>query len=207
MKPIERPKVYSMRNVYAHFAEKLLKENPDWWSKYEKRLKLKNCYIYAQGPNGKPVLKMSWLLWKEIVERFYFKAKNAIIEGETLRIGGNVGKIRGIRIERNFNKPVVNWGETHRANIRQPNGKLKRVFYTEEDYCRIQWAKFGMLTNESCYNFDPAKENMATHKGFTAEFIQAQKDDPLLKYRYKYYPIRKKQCNTPTAPCETSSEE
>jgi len=203
-KQITRPKVHYLKPVYADYAQKLLEKHPDWWGKYCKKIKMKNCYIYARGRDGKPVLKMSWFMWKEIVSSFFYKAKDAIIQGETLRMGSNLGKIRAIRVERNFSKPAVDWGTTFREGIRGEDGKLKRVYFTAEDYCRIAWRKFGMIPNETSYSFDPATRNMATNKGMKYEFSQALMENPLLKFRYKYYPIiRKKKepqpCNTATA--------
>ncbi len=197
-KSIQRPTVHYLRTIYLDYAKKLLEAHPEWWSKYEKRLKQKYCYIYAKEGN-KIVLKMSWHIWKETVESYFHKAKDAIIQGECLTLGHGMGKIQAIRIERNFNKRVVNWNETYKANLRTEDNKLKRIFYTDEDYCRIAWLKGGFLPNETSYNFDPAERNMASGKGFKIEFVRALKQDPLLKYRYKYYPLKIKQCSTHSA--------
>jgi hypothetical protein len=203
-KPIVRPKVHYLKAIYADYAQRLLAAHPEWWGKYEKKLKLKNCYIYAKGQNGKVIEKMSWHLYKEVIERFYHQAKDAIIQGESLRLGANLGKLRAVRIQRNFSKPKVNWGETYKQNLKDDNGKLIKIYYTDDDYCRIEWAKVGMIPNEVSYNFSPANKNMETGKGFKKEFINALNADPLLKFKYKYYPIinrTKQPCNTLTAAC------
>jgi hypothetical protein len=206
-KPIQKPKVHHLRTIYTDFANKLLADHPDWWGKFDKQLRLRNATIYAKE-NNKVVEKMSWRRWKETVERYFHKAKTAIIEGETLNLGSNVGKIRAIRVERNFANPVINWGETFKQKIPGKDGKYQRIYHTEDDYCRIQWAKTRSLPNETSYSFDPAAKNMATGKGFKAEFVHALKNDPLLKFRYRYYPLIKKTkpCNTPTLHSEMSSE-
>lgn len=199
MKPIQRPKVHTLKEVYQIYAEKLLKANPTWWGKYSKPLKIHKCYIYAKE-SGKLVLKMSWELFKEIIQRFYHKCKEAIIQGESLNLGSGIGRIQAIRVERNFSNPVVNWGETYKSNIRDAEGKLVKVYYTNEDYCRIQWQKYGSLQNETNYNFDPAGRNMLTGKGFKREFSLAITKDPFLKYRYKFY--NRIPCSTHTSPSE-----
>lgn len=205
-KPIQRPKQYSIKNIYEAYAKKILLAHPNWWGKYEKRLKRKNCYIYAREGN-KVVLKMSWFIWKEVIETYFHKAKSCIIEGETLRLGSNLGKIRGARIQRDFTKPVINWHETFTNNVKTEDGKLIRIFHTEDDYCRIEWKKFGMIPNETSYYFQPAGKNMITKKGFKAEFSKALANDPLLKYKYKYYPLLKRErCSTSTPVLKQLSE-
>lgn len=194
MKPIVRPKQHSIKDIYAAYVDKLLKAHPTWWGKYEKSLRRKNCYIYAKE-DGKVVLKMSWQIWKEIIETFYYKAKQSIIEGETLKMG-MVGKIRGARIQRDYTKPVVDWHATFTMKIPGADGKFKKIFRTEEDYCRIEWSKLKMIPNETSYHFQAASKNTVNKKGFKAEFVQALQADPMLKYRYKYYPLKLQECNT-----------
>lgn len=179
-----------MREIYTQFAQSELDKHPEWWGKYEQKVKLKNCYIYAKERDH-VVLKMSWYSFKEIVESYFHKAKAAIIQGETLRIGASVGKIRAIRVERNFSNPVIDWVKTYTNKEFDEKGHLIKRYYTDEDWCRIEWEKFGVLSNESIYNFYPATRNMATNKGFKAEFVQALRKDPLLKFKYKFYPYVK----------------
>ena len=190
-KPIQKPKMWYMRDIYTNFINELLEKNPEWWGKYEKRVKLKNCYVYAKE-NGKVVEKMSWFLWKDAVERYYFKAKEAIIQGETLRLGSGVGKIRAIRVERDFSTPTIDWASTFTQNEFDASGHLKKVFFTDEDWCRIEWKRFKMLANETSYRFSPAGNNMTTKKGFKTEFSKALKKNPLLKFKYKFYPLLNK---------------
>lgn len=187
MKPIRKPVTHYMRDVYLNYVGQLLEKNPTWFSRYEGRLKLSHCYIYAKE-KGKVVLKMSWFIWKETVERFYHKAKYAIISGETLKIGSNLGKIRGARIQRSFTTPKIDWRATKELNMMEGEF-LKKVYYTDDDYCRIQWLKYQMVPNETHYCFDPAEKNTKAKKGFKIEFSQALTKNPLLKYKYKYYPL------------------
>ena len=195
MKPIHRPKQFSIGEVYKDFVERLLKAHPDWWGKYERRINRKNCYIYA--PDRTPTLKMSWMLYKEIVERYYHKAKEAIIQGETLRLGGNLGLIRAARIQRNFSKPKINWHETISKGLKDANGNYVRVYYTDDDYCMIEWYKFKMIPNESDYVFKPAGKNTRAGKGFKIEFANALKFDALLKYKYVYHELKRKKNAVP----------
>jgi hypothetical protein len=164
-------------------------ENPTWYSRWDKSLKMSNCYIYAIE-NNKIVLKMSWQLWKEITERYFHKAKKAIIYGETLRLGHGVGKIRGARNQRNFKNPYVDWATTRKLNLRKPDGRLQRVYFTTEDYCMIQWVKTSMIPNKGDYNFDAATANTTTGKGFRKEFSEAVRNNIMLKYKFVYNPLK-----------------
>ena len=188
-KPIQRPKVYPSSAVYQAYVQKLLKENPTWYTRYDKILKVSHCYVYAVE-NGKIVLKMSWQLWKEITERYFHKAKTAITKGDELRLGSGVGKIRGCRNQRNFKKPFIDWAATRKLNTRKEDGKLLKVYFTGEDYCMIEWVKTSLIPNKSSYNFDPAAMNTATGKGFKKEFSIALNADPMLKYRFPYHPLK-----------------
>jgi hypothetical protein len=198
MKPIVRPHVKTTKSIYENYALELLEKNPEWWGRYDRSYNVKNGKIYAKEGN-KVIEKISWKLWKEISHAYFFNAKNAICRGETLRIGAGVGKIRGCRIERNMEKAWVNWAETKRQNLKDKNGNPIRIHHTSPDYCRVEWVKFGMITNESCYNFDIAAKNTRTGKGFKAEFSEALTKDPFLKYRLIYYPLyerKQKKCIT-----------
>lgn len=192
-KVIVRPKVYRIKEVYWAYVHSLLLKHPDWETKYGVSLSMRQCFVYGPKANGKGVeLKMSWPLFKEITDTFFRKAKTAVIQGEVLRLGKGAGTIRGVRIEQNYRNPAINWGATVKLNKRNENGKLMRVYYLGDDYCRIEWRKDPRVDNIRKYNFDPAKKNVRTGKGFTLEFAEAHRANPLLKYKYKYYPIKKK---------------
>jgi len=192
-----------MKHIYNAYVDKLLAANPQWWVKANKSLKMTKGYVYGLE-KGKPVLKMSWQLWKEIVTSYYHKAKDAIIQGETLKLGSGLGNILAIRVERTFSNKVVDWGATYKLNLRDEKGMLKRVFYTDDDYCRIKWQKFGMVPNEKNYKFNPASKHTDTGKGFKQEFVQALLANPMLKYKYKFTNAKPPICNTHTAASETS---
>ena len=200
MKPIQKPKIHTMKMVYADYALSLLMQNPEWWGVYDVSSRMQNGIIYCKE-KGKVVEKMSWKLWKEITESYFHKAKESIIQGKELRFGAGVGKLRACRIERNMSRPVINWSATFKLNEYHEDGKRKKVFYTTDDYCRIEWVKTRTLTNEKCYNFTVAEKNTRTGKGFKIEFSKALQKDPLLKFRYVYYPLHNKhsaRCNTNT---------
>lgn len=187
-KPIVKPKIWYMRDVYTDYANKLLASHPTWWGKYDKKVKLKNANIYEKE-NGKVTERMSWFIWKEVIEIYFHKAKDAIIDGEVLRLGSALGKIRAIRVERDHRHPEVNWAVTYRKSLKDDNGNLILIYYTDDDWCRIAWEKFDMLQNEQAYRFSPAEKNTTTGKGFKGEFSAALMKDQFLKYKYKFHPV------------------
>lgn len=222
-KPIQELKIYTLKAMYKDYAGKLLKDNPTWWGVTNRVLKMKNCVICSQtirkGSKWTPeelrgkneiVVKMSWQMYKNIVESYFHKAKQAIIHGETLNIP-NVGKILAVRVQRNFNRKIVDWGATLQS--KKTDGiNAKMIFHTDEDYCKIEWATDAAVTgaNVRSYHFTPAGKNVINNKGFKKEFVDALMEDQFLKFKYKYYPLidikALIQCNTNTQASKTLLE-
>lgn len=186
--------------MYQRYVDKLLSENPTWWTRYDSHKKIKRGHVYAKEGN-KVVLKISWGFYREITCRFYHEAKAAIIQGETLNLGSYLGKLNAARVQRDFRKPTLDYGETMRLKILGPDNKFVKVYHTSDDYCRISWRKcrfrvkdtkirYYPVQNVAYYRFTPSNENMINKKGFKAEFKKALHADPDLKYRYRYYPLR-----------------
>ena len=193
MKQIVKPVTLSNKDVYQLYVKKLLEENPGWYTRWSISLRMSNATVHNE--NGKEV--MSWSLWKKIIEEYYFRAKTKIIQGEDFRIGGSLGIIRMIRVERNYEKKTINWGATRKLNKFKPDGKPLLVYFTDEDYCRVGWAKTTRIPNISSYNFTAAHRSSTTDrtsasKGFRQELHRALKMDPSLKYRYKFHPYKRK---------------
>ena len=64
----------------------------------------------------------------------------------------------------------------------------KRIFFTEDDWCRISWIRLG-VQNISVYEFKPSRKKSDGTGGFLGEFTRQMAADPLLKYRYLYRTI------------------
>jgi len=222
-KPIQPLKIYTLKAMYKDYAEKLLKDNPTWWGVTNRVLKIKNCEICAQtirkGSKWTPeelrgknevVVKMSWQMYRNIVESYFHKSKQAIIQGETLNIP-NVGKILAVRCQRNFNRRIVDWGATQESK-RNDGENAKMIYHTDEDYCKIEWATDASITgsNVRSYHFSPAGKNVKNNKGFKKEFVDALVENQFLKFKYKYYPLIDikaiKQCSTNTQASKTLLE-
>jgi len=202
-KPIKELKTHTLKTMYQEYVTRLLKDNPTWWGIRDEGIRMKNYTIYAKSTKKKSkwvqtgdeeegdiVIKMSWPLYRTVVESYFHKAKDAIIQGESLTLTG-VGKIRAIRAQRNFKKPTIDWAGTLKDKQVDEKGKTIFVYHTSEDYCKIEWVKDTSSAggNVRSYHFMPANGNTLNKKGFKKEFTTALMRDPLLKYRYKYNPL------------------
>ena len=190
---IVKPKTYLSKDVYIAYATRLLKENPEYWSKYNRPRVMSHYWIYVKRKN-KVVEVMNFDRWLSIIKTYVTKSMSCIIEGETLVLGHNLGRIAGKHIERNHENKQVNWEETRKQpKILSPvTGKMipeRFIYFTEDYYPRIGWFKTKKLTNETVYEFSPTSGK----RGFKTTFSKAHRENPLLKFRYQYFPYIIKQ--------------
>lgn len=191
------PKMNHVKDIWKVYALQLLALNKDWWGRYHN--KLENYYIYRSVIiDGKPVVELvfSYEKFREIIDEFFLAAKVAIIEGEAVNLGNHVGKICARRVERDHSNKQVNWGRTNLQEkvLNEKTGKMvpkKLIYFTDDDYCRIGLHKTGALENEMVYEFSPAEDNKCG-TGFKKEFATALKRNILLKYRYLYFPLKRR---------------
>lgn len=187
--------IHVLKDIWIAYAEKLLKKDPNLVSKYANKTR---HYVIGYMEDGKFIEVLSYPKYRRTVERYFDKAKRAIIQGEAINMGGGVGKICGKRVERDFRKQKqrrVNWHKTRQLPKVWDEAKQKWVapyyiYFTSNEWCRIAWVKNELLKNETVYEFAPASRNSAGTSGFKLEFSQAQKEDPLLQYRYLYNPLK-----------------
>lgn len=178
-------KIYVCKDVYSAYAEKLLKEHPEYWGKYGQRIK--NCHIYRQVGN-KVEEVTSYPKFKKIADTYLTRAKHYIIEGWEFNLGNNLGTIAARRVERNFSRKVINHGETAKQPRDPITGKrTKIIYFTDPDWCRIGWKRSRKVRNDRYYQFSPTNHDMRGG-GFKREFNVALKKNPLLRYRYQYFP-------------------
>jgi len=162
------PRIYYLKDVWTWYSNTLLSSNPEWWGAYKDRIH--NYYIYRKyyDEKGKRIVieVFSWKKFKEVIEDYYDRAKEAIINGECIDMRNSIGKICARRVQRNHKKKVINYAKT----LKQPkvwSEKLGRevrekvIYFTEDDWCRIAWHKFMKITNESMYEFSPASNTFS----------------------------------------------
>lgn len=186
-----------LKDIWIAHATQLLQENPDWWSRYHRDTSHYSIYRKV-GTRVEEV--MSYPRFRQIIEAYFARAKRAIIQGEALNMRCSLGKICAKRVERDFRKKKqrrINWNKTKRIpdnlvwnEAKQKHVYRKVVYFTDDDWCRIAWNKNGQVRNETLYEFKPSARGSGGTQGFKKEFVDAQKQDPLLKFRYFFNPLQ-----------------
>jgi hypothetical protein len=179
---------FGAKDIYIEMAEKILKNNPEYWSKKDKPSKVKHGFIYAKR-NNVVVEIMSYRRFMKVIKKYFILARKRVTAGHTINLGSKLGRITPMTIARNFKNKVVNWKAT-KAKPKVPNehGVLKRkmVYYTSDTYSRVKWEKYSKVPNQSVYTFDPCGGN-GPGKGFKGEFSTALIQNPLLEKKFKQY--------------------
>jgi hypothetical protein len=174
----------TLKDAYQFYAKSLLKQNPEWWGKYDQ--KMPNYRIFEKV-GTKIIERASYPRYRATIEAWFKGAQDYIINGWSLRLGASLGRISPRRAERNPKNKQVNWAET--TSMWKEKGERKGlVYHTDDDWVRIGWDKGRRTKNEYLYEFDPAEGN-TKKPGFKQRFSQANQDDQLLKLKYKYYPL------------------
>lgn len=184
------PRKHLCMDIYQAYVAKLLQDNPNYWTRYAN--KTRNYWVYRTvhtSERNYVETVISYPEFRNIVEQYFTRAKDYIIMGHSLNIGANVGIIEARRVERNFGNKSVNFNET----LKQPygeDGKRKVIYYDDDDWIRIGWEKTDNIPNCGIYRFIPTHGDMRGG-GFKVEFSRANKRNPLLKYKYRYFPFIK----------------
>lgn len=174
------------KDIYKVYAQALLKQNKDWWGKFDQ--KIPNFRIYSAATvTGKPKEMMSYPRFKAIISAWFKGATEYIIEGQALMMGSSLGRIAARRVERNQKTKTIDWKAT--TEMWKSTGERKGLLYRlDEDWVRIGWEKSSRIKNERFYRFTPAEGNKSG-KGFKLEFSKANEENELLKYKYRFYPF------------------
>jgi len=182
---------HTVKHVWKAFVKSQLEQHPKYYTKGQA--------IFQELEPGKVKEIMDYKTFRGIIERFFDQAKKAIIEGEAVQIPC-MGAIAAKRISRDFRKEQkdIDWGRSiAKGSEKLENGRMspdKLYYYTNDDYCRIAWWK-PKIANISVYRFEPTNKSSGTRedcktKGFKTQFSEALDQDPFLKFRYIFGPLR-----------------
>lgn len=190
-KSIVQPKVWNAKDTYLDFATKLLQSNPDYWSKFSKKRKMRHFWIYTTV-NNKLVEVINFDRWKNIIHAYFMSARTHITNGEALNMNNYIGKILPKCVERNHSNQKVNFSETAKRPKVWSDKYQKMVpdvivYFTDDEWVRIGWKKTKKLANETVYKFSACSGDKYL-AGFVEQFSQANTKDPLLKLSYEYHP-------------------
>lgn len=195
---IQGPEVFLLKHIWRHYSFSILAANPTWIGMRKHGNQIENYYIYNKEYDLNNKLKIvevfSYPRFRDIIELYFKKAKEAVIEGQCVNMTNGIGKIAIRRVERNHKNKSINYAKTKLqpkvwCPIRNKEVYTKIIYFTEDNYCRIGWHKFGKIKNESTYEFLPSKMSRGG-TGFGQQLSKALNNDPLLKYRYIYYPLK-----------------
>lgn len=176
-------KMNTLYDMYRWYIAKMLRENPSYWTEYDKLIRRKNIHVlFKKNIKGEVVVHMTYTWFRAIIEKNNTKAKEYIINGYRYKLGPDLGYILARRVERNFSKPKVDVIAT--MKYRKETGLKTTIYFTDDDYCRIAWHKLGRVRNESVYLFKPCKE-------FRLTFSQALIKNTVLKFKYLFFPFLK----------------
>lgn len=168
--------------MYRWYIQKMLRANPTYWTEYDQAIRKKGIVILMKKDlTGKDQVHMSYTWFRAIIEKNNSKARTYVINGYKYNLGFGLGYLLARRIERDFSKPRVNVVAT--VLHRKSSNTKDTIYYLDDDYCRIAWHKVGDVRNESVYLFKPCKD-------FRLTFSQALFDNPVLKYKYLFFPLK-----------------
>lgn len=187
--------VHTVKDMWAVYARKLLQEDPKRYGRREKYMTNYSIYIDV---NGVRTTIMTYGKFRKLIEHYFDKAKREIIAGNAINITHGVGKIAVKRVERDFrnkNHLKIDYQKTSKQPKVERDGVMKPekiIYHTEPDWCRIAWFKSKNMTNIAYYEFIPTSPNSNRTLGFKLELIEALNNNPLLRYKYLYQPVRLK---------------
>lgn len=176
-KRIQTPKTHSTAEMYEFFKQKFPKDKTPYW------------------------------MFKEVLARYNKKAAEAVIYGQVFRFGQHLGNLLIKKIRRNYEKAVVDWGESKRVKAELIASGLKPreagqekgqghdwlVYHSDPWYLRWGWQKRSIckVTNQAVYKFLPtanrsktAGDNSPSKLGNKGKLVLANKLNPTLHLLY-----------------------
>jgi len=174
-KIIKPPRAHSTKEMYAHYKIKFPKAKEPYW------------------------------MFKEVLSRFNRKAADAIIFGQVLNFGSNLGNLLIKKIRRNYENPKVDWGTSKQlkkeiiASGRIPReagsleGEAWLVYFSDPWYLRWGWVKKNIcrVKNQTVYKFIPTSnrskkggDNSPAKLGNKGKLVLANRINPTLHLLY-----------------------
>lgn len=161
--------------------------------------------MYAYYKLKNPKAKEPYWMFKEVIGRFNKKCADAVIFGQVFNFQSRLGYLLIKKIRRNYEKPVVDWGESKRIKTQliesglipkgpdNPKGEDWLVYYSDPWYLRWAWVKRRVckVKNQTVYKFVPtanrskkAGDNSLAKLGNKGKLVLAQKINPSLHLAY-----------------------
>ena len=120
--------------------------------------------------------------FRAVITQFNLKMIDKILTGYEFRLPYRLGVLSIKKIQRRFDKPVINWGETKKL---KEQGIDELVYFTDDFYCRWYWQKRAcQVTNKIVYFFKPTKDNRYK-QGAVNKLSTLLKTDELAHHNFK----------------------
>lgn len=130
----------------------------------------KDMYAYYKKRN--PDAKVPYWMYKEVLARFNKKAADAVIFGKSFNFGSRIGHLLIKKIRRNYEKAVVDWGESRKLKTQlidageiprstdNPDGPAWLVYFSDPWYLRWAWLRKDVckMKFSSVYKFIPTSD-------------------------------------------------
>jgi len=133
-------------------------------------------------------------LFMTICSEFNMMMIDRILEGKEFNMGYNLSTLSVIRIDRNPDKPVIDWGESNKYKkelleegkdlySKETGQGIKwHIYHTDGPYLKYYWRKGKcVVPNKSVYRFD-ATRGLKGNKG---KLTQLLKEDDLAYLKFK----------------------
>lgn len=164
-----------------------------YWGKRNRSKDVTNFWIYTIVKN-QVVEVINYDRWTKIMDTYFLKARDHIVAGFELHMGGKLGAIGPRHIERNFGKPRIDYFETKKQPMVDcEDGKRRRkaiIYRTDDSYVRVAWRRACRIAGERSYEFKPSGSN-TNGNSFQQQFSRANIDNPELKLSYPFFPYIK----------------
>jgi len=96
---------------------------------------------------------LSYEMYREIICSFNMTVMDQILDGRELDMGKGLSRLSIMRIERDFKRPTIDWGNSNKLkeelltegeelfSKNNPNGVKWFVYFTDDWYLRFYWEK------------------------------------------------------------------
>jgi hypothetical protein len=132
--------------------------------------------IYEVFLSKYPDTEITYELFFFILKEFNRKLVGALLDGKIIKMGNNLGQLKVSRVQRNHEKPTINWAETKKLQLETGDMEAK-VYYTDDFYYRFKWLK-GRVPNITVYKWYGTK-------GMRKRLTRVLNTDPLAKLNFK----------------------
>jgi hypothetical protein len=111
--------------------------------------------MFMEYRKNNPGTDVTYTLYKEVISMYNKKLVDVLLTGKEYNLRHNLGRIRIRKVQRNFEKPTINWGETNKLKA---EGINQFVYFTDDHWFRWYWEKRKCsIKNKSVYQFRPTE--------------------------------------------------